>query len=388
MPEIRGFRVTTLNVRGLKMADRRRAFFESLRSCRFDVMFLQECHLEGGRDEAIFSEECERGPSVWGAGNVKADGVGILFNSQEFHIEGSAMVVPGRVLYVDVRWRGVRVRFINVYAPSKREDRRGFFNCLNVLFFTNRKVFLGGDFNVSLDRESKGELASLIKSFSFRDSFKVAGGASDGFTWRNSRGEASRLDYVFVSAGVEVEQFFMLPVWLSDHCMVGVEVEVGGLERGRGSWRLNRSFLQDENFCQVIRHLYRAWQSFKGLFASRALWWEGVKERMAIFCRWWGRAKAAKRRELIKGWNREMQVLWNNEGSGAAGVGGRFYEIQGKVKDFYMKEAEKFMVEMGRRRRWLEEGPSKFFVRWCKETTTEEMYGDFEGREWVCKVDG
>ncbi|KAG1928992.1 hypothetical protein F2P79_023214 [Pimephales promelas] len=246
-------------------------------------------------------------------------------------------------------------------------------------------------------REEPQEQPEVVKGSDWGEGEEmVAGGASDGFTWRNSRGEASRLDYVFVSAGVEVEQFFMLPVWLSDHCMVGVEVEVGGLERGRGSWRLNRSFLQDENFCQVFRHLYRAWQSLKGLFASRALWWEGVKERMAIFCRWWGRAKAAKRREVIKGWDREMQVLWNNEGSGAAGVGGRFYEIQGKVKDFYMKEAEKFMVEMGRRRRWLEEGPSKFLFagvkkqqqKKCMETlraengyakSTDEMLSVVEG---------
>ncbi len=45
---------------------------------------------------------------------MKADGVGILFNSQEFIIEGSLMVVPGRVLYADVRWRGVSIRLINV----------------------------------------------------------------------------------------------------------------------------------------------------------------------------------------------------------------------------------------------------------------------------------
>lgn len=140
-------------------------------------MFLQECHLESSRDEIIFAKEWERGPSVWGTGNVKAYWVGILFNSQEFIIERSLMVVPGRVLYADVRWRGVSIRLINVYAPSKREERVGFFNFLKPLFYTNRKVVLGGDFNVSVDKEQKGDLAHLLRSFSFRDSFKVAGRA-------------------------------------------------------------------------------------------------------------------------------------------------------------------------------------------------------------------
>ncbi len=52
-----------------------------------------------------------------------------------------------------------------------------------------------------------------------------------------------------MSTGVKVEHFSILPVWLSDHCMIGVEVEVGGIEMGRGSWRFNKSYLQDGLFC-------------------------------------------------------------------------------------------------------------------------------------------
>ncbi len=41
----------------------------------------------------------------------------------------------------------------------------GFFIFLKPLFYTNRKVVLGGDFNVSVDKEPKGDLAHLLRSF-------------------------------------------------------------------------------------------------------------------------------------------------------------------------------------------------------------------------------
>ncbi len=61
-------RVATLNVRGLKMVQRRTAIFLSLRNVSFDVLFLQECHLQGYSDVSFFSEGWGRGPSLWGVG--------------------------------------------------------------------------------------------------------------------------------------------------------------------------------------------------------------------------------------------------------------------------------------------------------------------------------
>lgn len=53
-------------------------------------------------------------------------GWGFFFFSWEVIIEASGVIIPGRVVFVDARWRGVAVRFINVYAPSKRGEREGF----------------------------------------------------------------------------------------------------------------------------------------------------------------------------------------------------------------------------------------------------------------------
>lgn len=72
--------MASLNVRGMKMVERRAAVYLSVRDLYYDVLFLQECHLENDKDvEFFFSKEWTLGPSFWGVGNVRADGVGILF---------------------------------------------------------------------------------------------------------------------------------------------------------------------------------------------------------------------------------------------------------------------------------------------------------------------
>ncbi len=91
-----------------------------------------------------------------------------------------------------------------------------------------------------------------------------------------------------------------------------------------------------------------------------------------------------KKREHSSGWIREMQLLWAWGGWEAADGRDRFYAIQDRVETFYMKEAEKFMVEMGARRRLLEERPSKYFFCYCKEAAAEESYRGVKGREWIC----
>lgn len=74
----------SLNTRGLKDRDKRLSLFFSLKSEKFSVAFLQECHLSGGKDVSVFVKDWEMGPSVWCVGNVHADGLGILFKKGGF----------------------------------------------------------------------------------------------------------------------------------------------------------------------------------------------------------------------------------------------------------------------------------------------------------------
>ncbi len=42
-------------------------------------------------------------------------------------VETSGVIVPGRVIFVDARWRGVALRFINVYGAQQTRGEGGVF---------------------------------------------------------------------------------------------------------------------------------------------------------------------------------------------------------------------------------------------------------------------
>lgn len=240
---------------------------------------------------------------------MRADGVGILFFSWEVTFETSGVIVPGRVIFVDARWRGVAFRFINIYAPSKREEREGFLENLFPLLYTNRLVVLGGDFNMSLDKSSGGELTEVIKSFGLQDAFQAAGEEGPGYTWWNSRQESSSLDYIFFPNFVKVCGYTQQPMWCSDHCLVGSGIEGDFGQRGQGKWKMNTTYLQDQKFCKFFRELYAGWCNLKGFYQSLSDWWEAVKERIRFFSRVWGLALVQIRRNQARQWTGELQML-------------------------------------------------------------------------------
>lgn len=131
-----------------------------------------------------------------------------------------------------------------------------FFRALEHVCFTNRLVVLGGDFNVSLDRavatEGSLELRTLCNPFHLVDANRVAGPSGPSFTWSNSQGYRSRLDYLFIPRGQEVREFVNRPTWAFDHNVVGVTVVLSEQSRGWNFWWLNASLLQDKAFCEAF----------------------------------------------------------------------------------------------------------------------------------------
>lgn len=108
-------------------------------------------------------------------------------------------VVQGRVLLVDFDWRGFKFRLLNVYAPADPVGRRELVSGLDVVLCTTRFLILGGDFNLSLDGGAEGSikiLRSLMNGFQLVDSHRVCNGQRAGFTWANTRGSQSRIDYI------------------------------------------------------------------------------------------------------------------------------------------------------------------------------------------------
>ncbi|KAK3545367.1 hypothetical protein QTP70_005979 [Hemibagrus guttatus] len=269
--------------------------------------------------------------------------------------EAAVSVVPGRLLCVDGTFRGSRFRAIAVYAPCRVGQRRGFFRQLEPLLSTNRFLLVGGDFNVDVEAEGGGELAQVVAGAGLVDVYRSVEPQASGHTWRNSRGDTARLDFLFVAERARVQSCSLRPFWGSDHCMVVgcIELEVG--QRGRGFWRLNTTVLQDPSFCKVFRHLYAGWRRLRGLYTTQIEWWEDLKRRVAILCHWWGQEMARRRREGAETWSRELCEAWK------AGDYGRLRDASEALRAHYEAEARSHFVQAGREALEQDERPTRYF---------------------------
>ncbi|KAL6476345.1 hypothetical protein MHYP_G00148440 [Metynnis hypsauchen] len=222
----------TTNVRGLQKSTKRTAVFRDLASTSASICCLQEVHLRDQRDEALFSQEWRRGKAYWSVGGVHSTGVGILFGDRSFEKVSPFTIVQGRALGVDATWRGQNLR---VYAPVDPSSRIAFLEALAPFCITNRHVV------------------------------------------------------------VAVRTASLSPRWYSDHMMVEATVSIDAPSCGRGYWKLNVEILEEREYQSLFRDHFAAWLGCKSDFASPAVWWEHIKERIrALTIHYCSQRKAAK----------------------------------------------------------------------------------------------
>lgn len=139
-------RIITLNVRGLKNAQKRQMVYEFLLFYNFDVCLLQEVHLKDEGDVAVFTEEWRGGESAWSIGGVHGTGVGVLCGNKSIQIKESYTIIQGRVMVVDVEKSGMQSRIINVYAQVDPKLRRELFFKNGYLFHDKKEYYSGRGF--------------------------------------------------------------------------------------------------------------------------------------------------------------------------------------------------------------------------------------------------
>lgn len=317
----------TANVRGIKNPTKRRALFASLAAMKGDVFLLQEVHLGDDQDVERFSREWVWGPSAWSVGNVHADGVGILCRGQSIEMQEAVSVIGGRVMFADINFNNLRLRVFNVYGPTRSRQRLEVFRELTASLSTSRSIVLGGDFNVSLDGVgaatagvdySARALAGLVRDYSLKDAFRAAHPGDPGFTWRNSRGAASRLDYIFVGRELGDVSCALLPSWASDHDMLRVAVKASGVEWGPGYWKFNVSLLSFQAFREAFVSFYSSVRTLRLLYPTVVEWWEAAKVRIGQFCRHYSGVQRRNERAEVRRWLDTMAYLHAQLNNGRA----------------------------------------------------------------------
>lgn len=360
-------KIITVNVRGLRDRTKRATVFAHLASIKFSLCLLQEVHLKDDNDVSLFSREWVKGDSRWSIGGVHSTGVGVLCGDGETRIVGSFSVVQGRVLVLDIEWRGRSLRVVNVYANVESKRRNELFENLDTVFMTNSQVILGGDFNTSREGNAASTaLATLITRYQLVDAYRKVYPGDPGFTWTNSRGAASRIDYVFCPAQLMVTSAHISPVFYTDHNMLTVEVNLMVAPFGKGYWKLNNQILADIQFRASFRCFFRGCKELASFYPEVTEWWESTKERIKHFIQKYTREKKRKEFKEYYQVQREVEKMFVRGNINNTIDYEELKHLQYKQQLFFQKRAEAFKFRSLKEKWEKEERCSAYFFKHTK----------------------
>ena len=148
--------IATFNVNGLQNDNKRQKTYEMLINRKIEIAFLQETHSTPEASKKWKKEWL--GKSIWHSGTtLKASGVAILFKENlEIEIVQTQKDKDGQILNCIIKFEDDTYQLINIYAPTKPDQRKFFYKNLQNFIKSDQKTILAGDFsmleNIFLDR--------------------------------------------------------------------------------------------------------------------------------------------------------------------------------------------------------------------------------------------
>ena len=370
--------VATFNVNGLKESKKRAKIFKWLQEKRETIIFLQETH---STPEAERKWEQEWGGKIFFShGRSNSTGVAILVKNSE----GDAEIINverdqvGRRIIVELKIRGTLIRFVNFYGPNK-DDTLFLEEMFKVAYSNNStsNIIIAGDFNAVMDnkldlsKNAKGEyrvhtnkkaqllLNAVVNDCNLIDIFRLKNPDKLIFSHVNKKYlTQSRLDFFLIDKSLESLSNCRYDHGLnSDHSYVTLNIKGEQIERGRGYWKFNNSFLEDAEFVADIRTIITetcnsSYDSYGGL-------WDVIKMKIKDHS---SRIGAKKKREK----NREKKRLEGEIGTIRENLNGdnntikteelytELFEAENLLNELLNKEMEGIIVRA--KLQWVEDG--------------------------------
>lgn len=320
MDEQYNFKIMSINIRGLNDRKKRRKVFRWIKNNKIDICFVQETHSTADL-ERIWRSEWGR-DIIYSHGTNRARGVAILMKpGLDMTVNNVYSDNIGRMLLADVTIQNTKFKLLNIYAPNTEDSQLNFFHYVrNVMarkVDAEDKIMIGGDWNLIIDpaKDRKGgagiretekrklvlsEVNKIKESFQVTDIWRVRNPQARRFTWRRvNPSVTSRLDYWLTSKAIEdhVEEADIVPSINSDHSAVTLNMKnVQGRVKGRGIWRLNNSFLNEEPYVKELIQQKEKWlDEFNDVNDAR-LKWELIKYRIRQVSIHYGKQKAKRMR--------------------------------------------------------------------------------------------
>ena len=175
----------------------------------------------------------------------------------------------GRYVIVKLIMGGKSMAIASVYGPN--EDDPDF---LDVLFEAAYDLgcdhtFIGGDFNTGpselldycnynnvVHKNSREKLNELIDTFDACDVFRFIHGDKISYTWiaDGIRPQKARIDLNILSNNLKpfIIDTEIKKAYLSDHNILLTKIDFLNIKRGRGFWRLDNSYLKNEQYVDKV----------------------------------------------------------------------------------------------------------------------------------------
>ena len=306
----------SLNVRGLHKEGKRRSVFQFIRRKKVDVCFLQETYSTDSVQDKWKNEW--GGEVIFAHGTNHSKGVMVLFRPgfdvvyKEKYIDKQ-----GRYIIINATVQGTSVQLVNIYAPNMEAEQIIFYEDMSRLLseYTMDKCYVitGGDMNVILDHtiDRKGgnvkgskqydkelkAVNNMLFEHELSDIWRVMNPNTKRYTWRRKDPQIhSRLDMWWISEALQdsCEKVDIIPSIRSDHSAIVLKLRTVEVKQGKGLWKLNNSFLDEENYVKGIKESLAEWENeAEGL--DKRMVWEFIKYKIRDFSGCYGKEKAKKK---------------------------------------------------------------------------------------------
>lgn len=261
--------VYSQNCRGIKMVDKRRDLFQFIRKKKYNIICLQDVHIESNMESYVKSE--------WGyniylspyTGNSR--GVMILLNNNFECDVGRVLKDPnGNFIIIDISIQGKKVTVANIYSPN--DDNPQFYNNLRqkISQLQNENVIICGDWNLTLNQEldtdnyrhvnnprARDVVLNYLEEDNYIDVWRVMNEDKKTFTWRrlNPERKQARLDFFLITEEIfkYVHDTSIVSGYRTDHSGVILKLKMHENERGKGYWKFNSSLLKDKEYVKLVK---------------------------------------------------------------------------------------------------------------------------------------
>jgi len=206
----------------------------------------------------------------------------------------------GRLIYIKIKneasnsYKHIFSIYCNPSDPSKQKNLiRKLRDKISLNHIHIESCIIMGDFNFVtniLDRNSQSmnrtdletskEWGPFEENFNFQDTFRLTNPAKRlySITLKSNQKIKARIDRVYCTADLcgKIISTSFIPTLLSDHKIVKMKM-AKHIDKGRGLWVFNNSYLKDETYCTKIREISET-TIFENTYWDRRSFWDFKKQ--------------------------------------------------------------------------------------------------------------